>query len=116
MIDLTELFSVSGSRPMGSHLHCIDIKNLMIHTVLGSGRWDRPTWCSVKEWSNVKHTLFIMVGYVSGEDYIVYKECFRNIDKHFTQVFSFLLVYFPTCCISHELKDLTSHQLFKQWL
>lgn len=85
-IDLEKLFRIGGDRANGSHLHCSDIKNLLLYTVLGPGKWDRPTWCNTSSWDKVKQTLFVMVGNVGGEEYITYKECFKNIDKHFTQV------------------------------
>eukprot|EP00112_Aurelia_sp_Birch-Aquarium-sp1_P003746 Seg1421.9 transcript_id=Seg1421.9/GoldUCD/mRNA.D3Y31 product="putative exonuclease" protein_id=Seg1421.9/GoldUCD/D3Y31 len=84
-IDLKKLFATDGPRPGGHHLHCNDIKDLLMFTVLGSGKWDKPTWCEMSAWKSIQHTLFVMVGYVKGEDYVVYKDCFKNINEQFRE-------------------------------
>ena len=55
-------------------------------TVLGSANWDQPKWCNLAAWKTVDHTLFIMVGSISGEDYVVFKECFKRIETIFPAV------------------------------
>eukprot|EP00794_Sanderia_malayensis_P009137 gene9137-10110_t len=46
-IDISKLFSMAGSRPNGSALHNNDIQNLLLYSVLGGGRWERPSWCTM---------------------------------------------------------------------
>lgn len=83
IVDLKSLFASNGQRPEGSHLHCKDVKDILMFTVLGSGRWEAPKWCDLISWKNVNHTLFIMVSSVSGEDFMAYKECFKNVTEIF---------------------------------
>jgi len=82
-VDLSNLFSPKGPRPNGTHLHSCDVRDLVMFTVLGSANWDQPKWCNLAAWKNVDHTLFIMVGSISGEDYVVFKECFKRIETIF---------------------------------
>ena len=77
---------MKGPRPSGTHLHSCDVRDLVMFTVLGSANWDQPKWCKLTAWKNVDHALFIMVGSISGEDYVVFKECFKSIETIFPVV------------------------------
>ncbi|XP_065066295.1 uncharacterized protein LOC135692165 isoform X1 [Rhopilema esculentum] len=82
-IDLEQLFSENGARPGGQYLHSKDIKDLIMFSVLGSGRWEKPTWCNLFSSKKIEHTLFLMVNYLSGKDFLEFTDTFQHITSKF---------------------------------
>eukprot|EP00795_Rhopilema_esculentum_P009430 gene9430-17146_t len=90
-IDLEQLFSENGARPGGQYLHSKDIKDLIMFSVLGSGRWEKPTWCNLFSSKKIEHTLFLMVNYLSGKDFLEFTDTFQHITSKFnTELFKAL--------------------------
>ena len=85
-IDLDQLFGENGARPGGQYLHSKDIKDLIMFSVLGSGRWEKPTWCNLLSSKKIEHTLFLMVNYLSGKDFLEFTDTFQHITSKFNTV------------------------------